>query len=88
MSAAVVDRDAIGPEATGEVVLAGTSLTPDSDAVLRVAAALAGALGARLHVAHFLPSPELPLGHPELSPGLALPPAGARERDAVERLKE
>jgi len=70
----------------GEVVLVGSSLTPDSDAVVRTAAALAGALGARLHVAHFLPSPERPLGYPELAPGLALPPEEDRERDAVERL--
>ncbi len=69
-----------------EVVLAGTSLTAESDAVVRTAAAVAGALGARLHLAHFLPSPELPLGHPELSPWLALPAAEDRERDAVERL--
>jgi len=72
----------------GEVILTGTSLTPESDGVVRAAAAVAEALGARLHLAHFLPSPELPPEIGDLVPALAPRPEEERERDAVEALLE
>ena len=83
MPAIPVYRDPVG-----EVILAGTSLTPDSDGVVRAAAAVAEALGARLHLAHFLPSPELPPEIGDLVPSLAPRPEEERERDAVEALLE
>lgn len=74
----------------GDVVLVGTALTPDSDRVVRTAVALAERLGARLHLAHFLPAPELPsnLREEAMTPGPRTMVDEERERDAVERLLE
>lgn len=81
MPAIPVYRDPVG-----EVILVGTSLSPESDAVVRAAAAVADAVGAGLHIAHFLPSPELPPRIGEALPAPLLPGVEERERDAVEGL--
>lgn len=77
-------------DTVGDLVLVGTALTPASDDVVRTAARLAELLDARLHLAHFLPVPELPADLREEAV-TARPRSLSEEegeRDAVERLLE
>jgi len=72
--------------AGGGIVLAGTALTTESDVVVRTAAAVARAIGARLHVAHFLAEPELPASLREAVPSFTAVSAEERRQGAAERL--
>jgi nucleotide-binding universal stress UspA family protein len=70
----------------GGIVVAGTALTVESDVVVRTAAAVARAVGARLHVAHFLAEPELPASLREAVPSFAALSGDERRQGAAERL--
>jgi nucleotide-binding universal stress UspA family protein len=79
------------PQPAGEnpdVVLAGSALTPESDVVVRTAAAVARTVGARLHVAHFVAEPELPASLREAVPSLGRRSTEERREDAETRLRE
>jgi nucleotide-binding universal stress UspA family protein len=62
-------------------ILAGSSLGPESDAVVRAALQLVRAGGGRLHVAHALEPPPLPGG--SIGFGLAAPHLAERARSAI-----